>query len=266
MKVAASFLTVASAASVSGELRLWLASLFVPAKLGSIGRKIQHEEEIVVQSGSDCEERLQALPPDIMYGGMQRLAHNWRLHGFKLDKICKIKMRNAGSTFQFLDFTTASDIGRSHLQRIVLTIALLYHFILIILQLSHPRCRTASAARADRPPLASRSTPRRLMLPAASALDVPRPLIPARAAARRALRLIRQRALVPHAVPPASKCRLTEMTAAARHAVLVLTVPFAPALRAVLPPIPPTAHVRPVPPRPMLLDARVPLAPGFPNK
>ena len=66
MKVAASFLTVASAASVSGELRIWLASLFVPAKLGSNGRKIQHEEEELVQSGSDCDECLRALPPDVL--------------------------------------------------------------------------------------------------------------------------------------------------------------------------------------------------------
>ena len=124
----------------------------------------------------------------------------------------------------------------------------------------------ASAVPADRPPLASRLPPRLLMLPAAFALDVPRPLIPAPAAARRALPLTRQRALARRAVPPASKCRLTETIAAARHAAPALTVPSAPALHAALLLTPPTAHVQPVPPRPMLPDARALLAPMFPNK
>ena len=133
-------------------------------------------------------------------------------------------------------------------------------------QLLHPRCRTAFAALADRPPRASRSPPRRRMLPAASALDVRRPPIPARAAARRALPLTRQRVLARRAVPPALKCRLTETIAAARHAAPALTVPSAPALHAALLLTPPTAHVQPVPPRPMLPDARALLAPMFPNK
>ena len=124
----------------------------------------------------------------------------------------------------------------------------------------------ASAVPVDRPLLASRSPPRRLMLPAAFALDVPRPLIPAPAAARRALPLTRQRALVLRAAPLASKCRLTAMTAVARHAVLALTVPFALALYAALPPTLPIAHALPVPPRPTLLDAPAPLAQVFPNK
>lgn len=134
------------------------------------------------------------------------------------------------------------------------------------LQLSHPRCRTAFAVRVDRPPLASQSPPRRLMLPAAFALDVPRPPIPVRVVALRVLPLTRQLALAPPAAPPASKCRLTEKIAAARLAVLALTVPSAHALRAAPLPTLPTAHVQPVPPRPMLLDARAPLAPVFPNK
>ena len=171
------------------------------------------------------------------------------------------------STFPFLDFTTLLDIGRSTTMTfIVLTIIPLYRFILFTLQPLHPRCRMASAVPADRPPLASRLPPRLLMLPAAFALDVPRPLIPAPAAARRALPLTRQRALVLRAAPPASKCRLTAMTAVARHAVLALTVPFALALHAVLPPTPPTAHAPPVPPRSTLLDAPALPAPVFPNK
>ena len=150
---------------------------------------------------------------------------------------------------------------------IVLTVTPLYNCIFFTPQLLHPRCRMAFAVPVDRPPLASRSPPRRLMmLPAAFALDVPRPLIPAPAAARRALPLIRQRALAHHAVPLASKCRLTVMIAVARHAVPALTVPSAPALRAVLLPTPPTAHVLPVPPRPTLLAAHALLAPVFPNK
>ena len=162
---------------------------------------------------------------------------------------------------------SASDIGPSIIIAFIfLTIALSYHSIVSQFQPSHPRCRTASAALADRPPLASRSPPRRRMLPAASVLDVPRPLIPAPAAARRALPLTRQHALAPHAVPPASKCRLTETIAAARHAVPALMVPSAPALHAALLLTPPTAHVQPVPPRPMLPDARALLAPVFPNK
>ena len=99
------------------------------------------------------------------------------------------------------------------------------------------------------------------MLPAAFALDVPRPLIPALAAAQRALPLTRQRALVLRAVPPASKCRRTVTIVAARHAVPALTVPFALALHAVLPPTLPTVHAPPVPPRPTLLDAPALLAP-----
>ena len=148
---------------------------------------------------------------------------------------------------------SASDIGPSIIIAFIfLTIALSYHSIVSQFQPSHPRCRTAFAALADRPPRASRSPPRRRMLPAASALDVRRPPIPARAAARRALPLTRQRALARRAVPPASKCRLTETIAAARHAALLLTQP--------------TAPVQPVPPRPMPPDARALLAPVFPNK
>ena len=217
----------------------------------------------MVRSRRPCGERLRC----IVLGGMHHVAPNWRLHGFELDKICVGSIMRTCSTFPFLDFTTLLDIGRSTTMTfIVLTIIPLYRFILFTLQPLHPRCRMASAVPADRPPLASRSPPRRRMLPAAFALVVPRPLIPARAAARRALPLTRQRALVPHAVPQASKCRRTVTIAVARRAVLALTVPFALALHAALPPTLPIAHALPVPPRPTLLDAPAPLAQVFPNK
>jgi hypothetical protein len=99
-----------------------------------------------------------------------------------------------------------------------------------------------SAVHVVQPPPGSRS-PRRLMLPAAPALDAPRPPIPAHADARRAPPLIRQRALALHAAPPAFECRLTEMTVVARRAAPQLMAPSAHARRAAPQLILPTAHV-----------------------